>query len=197
VILQLLTLIHYHFLFATACHLRCHLSEAYASARVAIDAALIAAHIIEDRASQVAYAKREKPFDNLMRHIGQRMKARKPLPHRLVPLLVKQYKLISTFASHADVNTFVHRIRTTRQDGKIAWMGVEYFQFSRNDGERKIHAFSIFHTFVMALDIFAEFLILEKKAVPKKWKAELHNLGKEIERRNVALKADAKTTGPR
>src|ERR1017187_211449 len=160
VIFHLLTLIHYHFLFATACHFRCHLSEAYASARIAIDAALIAAHIIHDPASQVAYAKREKPFDgSLMRQIGQRIKGKKPLPHRLVPLLVNQYKLISTFATHADVSSFVHRIRTTREEGQITWMGVEYFQFAKDDRERKIHAFGLFHTFIMSLDIFSDFLV--------------------------------------
>jgi hypothetical protein len=192
VIFQLLTLIHYHFLFATTCHLRCHLSEAFASARVAIDAALIAAQIIDSPASQVAYVKREKPFDNLMRHLGQRIKDGKPLPHRLVPLLVKQYKLISTFASHADVSSFIHRVRTTREDGEITWMGVEYFQFARNDAERKLHGFAIFHTFVMTLDIFSDFLILEKKAVLEKWRDELHHLGGEIERRNIGLKAEAR-----
>src|SRR5205807_624125 len=59
VVFQLLTFTHYHFLFSTACLMRCHLSEAFASARAAIDAALIAAQIIHDRASQVAYVKRE------------------------------------------------------------------------------------------------------------------------------------------
>src|SRR5258708_9852213 len=33
VVFQLLTFTHYHFLYALACHMRCHLSEAFASAR--------------------------------------------------------------------------------------------------------------------------------------------------------------------
>ena len=156
---------------------------------------MIAAHIIDDRALQVAYVKREKPFDNLMRHVGQRIKAGETLPHRLVPLLVKQYKLISTFASHADVNSFVHRIRTTREDGKITWMGVEYFQFSHDDAARKSQAFAIFHTFVMALDIFADFLVLEKKAVPEQWKEDLHKLGAQLQVRARGLKAEARPDG--
>jgi hypothetical protein len=189
-IFQLLTLIHYHFLFATSCHLRCHLSEAFASARVAIDAALIAAYIIKDRAAQYAYVKHQPPFDNFMRNLGQLIKYKKPLPHRLVPLLVKQYKICSSFANHADVDTFIHRIRTTEQDGRITEMGVEYFQFAQNDAERKLHAFGLFHTFTMALDVFADFLVFEKKAVPPKWKEELHGLGKAIEDRSTTLKAE-------
>ncbi len=36
-VFQLLSFTHYHFLFSTACLMRCHLSEAFASARAAID----------------------------------------------------------------------------------------------------------------------------------------------------------------
>ncbi|MDA0782200.1 MAG: hypothetical protein PQ612_09315 [Rickettsiales bacterium] len=53
VIFQLLHFIHYHFLFSNMCLMRCHLSEAFASTRTAIDAALIATMIIDDRSKQV------------------------------------------------------------------------------------------------------------------------------------------------
>jgi hypothetical protein len=62
VVFQLLTFAHYHLLHTLACQMRCHLSEAFASTRAAIDAALNAAYIIKDRAAQVAFVKREKPF---------------------------------------------------------------------------------------------------------------------------------------
>jgi hypothetical protein len=202
-IFQLLTLTHYHFLFATACHLRCHFSESFASARVAIDAALLASHIIKDRTSQSAYLNRQPPFDNFMRHVGQLIKNKMPLPHPLVPLLVKQYKICSSFASHADHLTFMHRIQTTKFDGKITEMGVDYFQFAKNDSERRLHAFALFYTFTLTLDIFADYLVLQKKAVPEKWRAELHGLNKAIQMRSDALRAEASTkrpespTGPR
>jgi hypothetical protein len=188
VIFQLLTFTHYHFLFSTACQMRCHLSEAFASARSAIDGALIGAHIIHDRASQVAYAKREKPFDNFARYLGNLIKDKKALPHRLVPTLFKQHKLISTFASHADVNSFVHRITKSWRDDAVI-MNVEYFQFARDDTERKIHALTLFHTFVMTLDIFSEFLVVEQKVVPAQWQQEIHKLGHTIERRMKVLRA--------
>jgi hypothetical protein len=84
VVFQLLSFTHYHFLFSAACLMRCHLSEAFASARAAIDAALIAAQIIHDRASQVAYTKRKEPFDNFARYLGNLIRYGKPLPHPLV-----------------------------------------------------------------------------------------------------------------
>src|SRR5260370_38082588 len=101
VLFQLLTFTHYHFLYAFACHMRCHLSEAFASTRSAIDAALIAAQIIHDRSSQVAYVKREKPFDNLLRHFRNLVRDNKAMPHPLVPALLKLHDSISSFASHA------------------------------------------------------------------------------------------------
>lgn len=189
VVFQLLTFTHYHFLFSTACHMRCHLAEAFSSARAAIDGTLIAAHIINDRASQVAYVKREKPFDNFARHLGNLIKDKKDLPHPLVKTLFNQHKIISSFASHADVNSFVHRVKKSKQEDQTM-MSVEYFQFAKNDIERKIHAFTLFHTFVMSLDVFADFLVAEQKVVPERWKENLHNLGQAIERRVVQLKTE-------
>jgi hypothetical protein len=185
-VFQLLTFTHYHFLFSTASMMRCHLSEAFGSARIAIDGALIGAHIINDRPSQIAYTKREKPFDNFARYLGNLIKDEKPLPHFLVPALFEQHKRYSTFASHADVNSFVHRVNISSKSEKM--LIVEYFQFSKNEAERKIHALMLFHTFVMVLDVFSDFLVVEPKAVPKAWQDELRGLGKSIERHAAELR---------
>jgi hypothetical protein len=188
VIFQLLTFTHYHFLHATASLMRCHLSEAFASARAAIDGALVAAQIIHDRASQVAYVKREKPFDNYARYLGNLIKNGKSLPHHLVADLVKLHKTFSRFASHADVDSFVHRVNFTGIDATKT-LNVQYFQFSRNETERKIHALSLFHTFVMILDVFSDFLVTEQKAVSQKWQDELRNLGSKLERHHSQLRS--------
>jgi hypothetical protein len=186
-VFQLLTFTHYHFLFSTACLMRCHLSEAFASARAGIDGALVGAQIIHDRASQVAYTKREKPFDNFARYLGNLIKDKKPLPHPLVPDLFSLHKSFSSFAAHADVGSFVHRVKFTGEpDRRI--LTFEYFQFSPNDTERKIHAMTLFHTFIMVLDVFSDFLVAEQKVVPKEWQDELRGLGQAIERHHDELK---------
>lgn len=186
VLFQLLTFIHYHFLYALACHMRCHLSEAFASARAAIDAALIAGHIIHDRASQVAYADRTKPFDKLNRHYKNLIRGDRPLPHALIPDLIKQHDIISSFASHADIASFVHRVE--KVEGDTPMMAVQYFQFAKNKAERQIHGLALLHTFVMVLDVFANFLVEEAKSVPSQWRDELHGLGGRIERQTEELK---------
>jgi len=187
-IFQMLSFTHYHFLFATACLMRCHLSEAFASARAAIDGALVGAQIIHDRASQIAYTKREKPFDNFARYLGNLIRSGKPLPHPLVPTLINLQKLLSAFSVHADVGSFVHRVKITGEDeGRL--LSMQYFQFAKNETERKIHALALFHTFVMVLDVFSAFLTDEVKVVPSEWQQELHGLGAAIERHNEELKA--------
>src|ERR1700722_2878513 len=187
VIFQLLTFTHYHLLYTLACQMRCHLSEAFASTRSAIDGALIAAYIINDRAAQVAYAKREKPFDNFSRHLGNLIKDGKPLPHPLMPTLIRQQKLISTFATHADINSFVHRVRLS-DEGGTPMGGIEYFQFARDDNERKIHTYTLLHTYVMVLDVFSEFLAVEQKVVPPEWSTSVRRLGGALERRAKELR---------
>jgi hypothetical protein len=187
VIFQLLALTHYQFLAANANYMRCHLAEAFSAARVAIDAALIAAQIIADRSSQVAYVKREKPFDKLMRHYKNLIRDRKPLPHKLIPQLISHHDLFSSFASHADIQAFVHRVKTVRTGEKLM-LAVQYFQFSTNATLHRIHWLNLLHTFVMTLDIFADFLVSEQKQVPAQWIAELHGLGAKIEQLVTSLK---------
>jgi hypothetical protein len=195
VVFQLLTFTHYHFLFATSCIMRCHLSEAFASVHVAIDAALIAAQIIHDRASQVAYAKREKPFNKLMRHYKNLIRHKKPLPHPLLEVLIKLHDAFSTFASHADIASFVHRVKSTETDGRKV-MAVEYFQFARNKDEKRIHTLTLFHTFIMILDVFSDFLVQEQNAVPVELQNELRGLGAILERRLTELQAKVAAAEP-
>lgn len=186
VLYQLLAFTHYHFLVSFAALMRGHLSEAFASARVAIDAALIGAQIIHDRPSQRAYARREPPFDNYARYLGNLIKDGRPLPHPLVRVLFKLHKKVSTFAAHADVGSFIHRM-TVADDRRSAVF--EYFQFSRNEPERQSHGLTLCHTFVMTLDVFSDFLVMERKQVPAAWQQELRGLGAAVEQRHTALKA--------
>jgi hypothetical protein len=186
-ILQLLTLVHHNFLSATASYMRCHLSEAFAAARIAIDAALIAAQIIADRKSQAAYVKREKPFDKLIRHYKNLIKDKKPLPHPLIEELIRVHDIASSFASHADINTFIHRLKRSEHRGKPL-MTIQYFQFSTNNTVRRIHWLNLLTLFVMTLDVFSDFLVSEQKQVPQAWQDELRSLGAHIQRRTEELK---------
>jgi len=184
IVYQLLGFTHYHFLFATACQLRGHLSEAFASLRSAIDAALIAAYIIKDRFLQEAYFRRRKPFDKLIRHARNFIDRKRlgELPHRQIPFLIEMHDTCSRFASHADVDTFVHRAREFRDEQGVEWATTEYFQFSRYPRTQRYYFFSLMHGFASILDIFDSFLIDEQKKVDEQWRTELHGAIASIEK---------------
>lgn len=184
IVYQILTFTHYHFLFATACQLRCHIAEAFNSLRSAIDGALVAACIIKERHSQEAYFKREKPFIRLNRHLGNLVKAKHldRLPHHHIPILLEIHDLCSSFASHADVDSFAHRSREFRDEEGTEWATYEYFQFSRDSRQQRFYFFSLMHGFAVILDVFSGFLVDEQKKVGEQWRQELHGVIAGIER---------------
>jgi hypothetical protein len=191
VIFQLLAFVHYHFLFASSSYMRCHMAEGFSSARAAIDGALIASQIIHDRASQVAYIERSKPFDKLIRHFKNLTRDKKPLPHPLIEHLIQQHDSCSQFASHADVQTFAHRLEFLSKP--YAMMSMGYFQFPHDPPKMKHHFLGLLHIFVVTLDIFSGFMVDEKKCLPEQWRQELHHVGRQIEDRRKQLLPD--TTG--
>jgi hypothetical protein len=185
IIFQLLTFVHYHFLFSSSCYMRCHLSEAFSSARAAIDAALIAVQIIHDRNSQVAYIERTKPFDKLIRHFKNLIRDNKPLPDEKIKHLIQQHDSCSQFASHADVQTFTHRLDFHGDVPDLMSFG--YFQFPRDPATMKHHFLGLLHIFVVSLDVFSGFLVDEHKVLPDHWRQELRHLGGKIETRQKEL----------
>jgi hypothetical protein len=187
VLIQLLAFIHYHFVYSHACLFRCHLSEAFASARSAIDAALIGAFIIKDRSLQVKYLKREAPFDNLARHLGNMARDKKPMPHHLIPALRDIHGKLSRFAGHADIESFMHRVEITEKDAK-PFVLLQYFQFARDEAQRKLHFVQLSLAFVIVLDVFSDCLVDQLKTVPKQWQDELRGVGNALEKAGDQLK---------
>ncbi len=195
IVIQLLTFTHYHFLFSTTCYMRCHMSEAYSSARAAIDAALIAAQIIHDRSAQAAYFDRTHPFDKLIRYFKNFIKDNKPLPSPLIPWLIAHHDACSQFASHADVQTFVHRLEfvtvATEQ-----MMSFGYFQTPRDPAEMKYHFLGLLRIFTVILDIFANFIVDELKVLPSNWRDELHKLSEILEKHQQQLAGSISPVDP-
>ena len=155
IILHLLIFVHYHFLFSSMTYMRAHSAEAFSSTRVAIDATLIATHIIQDRASQADYYNRKPPFLQMVRHYKNRIKDNKSLPHRLIPNLLQRYDLCSTYASHADVNSFAHRTTITR--GPDPMLSFGYFQYPTDPMKHRRHFLFLLHSYVICLDLFSDF----------------------------------------
>jgi hypothetical protein len=163
------------------------LSEAFASVRVAVDAALIASVIINDRSAQVAYVKREKPFDKLNRYLKNLVDNGTNL-HHAVPQLLKLHGICSSFASHADIGAFVHRVMISK-DGDKRKIDLQYFQFANSEARRKVHCFNIFYCFVLILDLFSDYLVEERKAVSAEWRKDVIRLGVHVVQKNNQVRA--------
>ena len=165
--------------------MRCHLSEGFASARAAIDATLIAAQIIHDRPSQIAYLKSTKPFDKLNRHFKNLIKDGKELPHPLVRDLLALFDRISSFASHADIGSFLHRVRFETSERFV----VDYFQSSKHPAVRGIHMRSYFFVFGLILFLFSDFRVDEQKTVATEWREAARELLQRIDADRATLTA--------
>jgi hypothetical protein len=186
VIFQLLHFTHYQFLYATSSFLRCHINESFMSARAAIDSALNASWIINDKSTRFAYLNRESPFKGMVRHYRNMMKNNKTLPHEFIPHLVDMHQKFSTL-SHADLASFVHRFDKSPDDSdKILYF--QYFQISEDPTLQKVYFLNLLQSFVIILDIFANFLVTDQKVVPNDWKNELLRLGNFIETKTKSLK---------
>ena len=136
VLCQLLYFIHFHFLFSHACLMRCHLSEAFGSARAAIDAALIAAQVIHDRPSGRDYLTGEGPFKNYARYLGNLIANGKPLPHPLVRDLIGIQKTLSKFSVQLHIWGFYIRRAAVTGDAGSEALELQYFQLAESTQRR-------------------------------------------------------------
>ncbi|OFW87823.1 MAG: hypothetical protein A3J37_03855 [Alphaproteobacteria bacterium RIFCSPHIGHO2_12_FULL_45_9] len=185
IIFQLLHFTHYQFLYATSAFLRCHLNESFMAARAAIDSALNASWIINDKSTKQAYLDRGSPFKEMIRHYRNIIKDNKPLPHIYIPYLLDMHQKFSTL-SHADISSFVHRFDTNK-DNINPMLYFQYFQITENPSVQKIYFLNLLKSFVIILEIFADFLIHDQKIVSIDWKNELQNLGFFIEKKSREL----------
>jgi hypothetical protein len=121
----LLIYCHFHLYQAVATLFRCHLSEALGATRVAIEAGLHVYRFLEGHGTPEEYVQGEPTFKYTVNHIRQariKLADKFPLAERLIAL----HELCSRFGSHADYDSFLHRIEFTA--GDVATTKLLYFQ---------------------------------------------------------------------
>lgn len=193
VTMQLLIFCHYHLYFSTTTLMRCHLSDAFASLRVAIEASLHAYRIIAGDGTVEQYVNRDKTF---LYSVNRIRKAREKDPEFL-PLaghLLKIHEACSQYGSHADFDAFTHRLQMVR--ARVPMMQVHYFQKPERTADFQFYMVTLLHTFVVILNVFEGFLKNEMKTVDDAWSGELREIGETLERwrrqLNTSYKAPAK-----
>jgi hypothetical protein len=184
---QLFAFIHNHLLVSTATLMRCHLSEAAHSVRVAIDAALIAYRIVEGHGTQEDYIEGKNSFDQTPRYIKNKRRD-DPNVFPIADHLLRLHALFSKIASHADFDVFLHRLSFEKLDGNREQLQLGLFQFPKDPDEFRMIFLGHLHAFVVMANIFEKLLVSEVKSVPQTWGARLRNLGSHIEVRRDAAK---------
>lgn len=188
VIYQMVGLAQYHLLFSFSSLLRMHLSEAWASARVAIDAALIGEHLTRIPLDQERYLNGEKDIQYLVQAYKKLMKKGEMAPHVHIPKLLARYDFCSSHASHADVGVFIHRIRIVKDAEDMRLMSLSPFQVPEAN-EYRLIVLDLIADFALVLDMFSEFFKQVRTKLPSNWSESIQHFLAVIEARRQVLLA--------
>ncbi len=183
VLLQLLLFVHYQSYHSIATLLRCHLSDAIASMRTAIEAGLTAYRIIEDRPSQLLYVERDKSFQ-FPKSFFEKAWKNDPNAFPLAQHLLKLRDACSQYGAHADISTFVHRLELPDfelPESNEQMLKLQYFQHPKSRWEFGSFYLRLVHTFLIILQIFEKYLVQEKAFVPNDWAKSIPQVGKNLE----------------
>lgn len=175
----MLHLIYFQFLFSISSMMRCHPSEAFASARVAIDGAVIAALLIHDPISHTAYRERRKPFDKPIRHLRNLVRDGKTPHSRIITELLEDYDQFSRSHSHADIEKLRDRLELLDLDGGFTY-NFHFFQIAKHEEMTSLQYLRIANTYLMISLIFSDYL-LSKCIVNADWMDGIVKIGKSLQ----------------
>jgi len=178
-IFQLFVFCHYHLLFSFSSITRTHLAEAFSSARVAIDAALVAHTLIKQPELQPNYIKREKPFDKLLRLYKNKIKDHVEVDPR-AKRLVSRHDHCSQYASHADFDAVATKLRIQKTPEETI-VQLHYF-LKTQPALFKQQLLILLHDFVVILDVFSDMLVDDLHMLPENWRTKLRAIGMAIEK---------------
>ena len=158
--------------------------------RVGIDAGLTAYRIVEDRPSQLQYVERHKSF-LYPKAFFQRERKKNPNAFPLAKPLLSLRDSCSRYGSHADIDSFVHRLELPKRPGEE--LKLQYFQHPKNRWDFGWWYLRLIHTFLMILQVFEKYLVREKEFVTQEWANSIRQIGLQIEKLmdEARTKADA------
>ena len=191
IIAQLYLFVHSHLYFSVSCLMRSHLSEALSSVRKAIDASLSAYELILNPELTEAYLDKNNPenkkfkyIKTTIQHAIKRNKSSYPLAHQLIGL----HEVCSAFGSHADFDSFVHRLEVKDIPGENEeQLFVHYFQFPKNQQTYKYYFISVILSFLYMFKIFKVFLDGELRIIDTQWEQAIETIRRKLKqlRKNI------------
>lgn len=149
---------HFYFYFSTISFLRGHQVEAFNSLRKALDGSLISYYLTENKNEVIGYIKRENKFKYIKNTIKKEME-KDPKKFIFAKGLIDMYEICSTYASHADLDSFTDRIFISENNkDKSKIINFSYFTFSENEDEYKFYFVAMILTFLYIFRIFKIFM---------------------------------------
>jgi len=145
--------VHSHYYICFSQFLRCHLSMAYCVLRIAIDACLAAYHIIKKPEDAEKYIEQNRFFLFIKRNIEKALR-KNPDTYPKAINLINLHDICSSFGSHADVTTLVHRLDLSNRD-KIS---LGYFQFPGEEKEFGKHFLTLLKGYLIIFEIFSDYV---------------------------------------
>lgn len=179
-IANLYLLTHFHLYFSVSCLLRSHLSECLASLRKAIDAALTAYEIILKPDTAKSYIDKLHPDHKRFRFIKSYIQTRVDKDQFKYPLahgLIKIHTACSKFGSHADIDSFFHRLeRREIPDQPGEELLLHYFQFPRQLEEYRGYFVLTLLAFLSLFRIFKVFFDEKLRIFDLEWELTIEKL---------------------
>lgn len=153
---QLYHFVHVQYLAALSNLLRLHLSESMGCTRKAVDATLTAYELILFPEKLPMYLAREWHFQTIKSRI-ERARKGDPAKYPLAVGLLEMHDMGSQYGAHADVSSFIHRMkRRPSEDGGII-QNFAYFQVPESQLQGDSHYVNLFHNFLAMTRVFDSF----------------------------------------
>ena len=154
-ILGLYLFTHYHLYLSFVTLIRCHLSDSLASTRKALDATLTAYRLHAEPNTLDEYLNERGTYKFIARTISRaREKDANLFP--LAPSLLHLHGVCSQFGSHADISSFVHRIKVVPLDAGKGVVEHLMFQYPKDPEEFRYYLVSTMSAYILMLQVFID-----------------------------------------
>lgn len=176
VVLSLFRFVHSRLYFATACLLRCHLTESLSAMRSGIDGSLAAYRVICEPESAAEYLERGPEFMNIKAYV-KRVRKESPDKYPLAAPLIPVHERCSQYGSHADVSTLGQHIEfSDDEDGKGTELLLHYFDLARRERQPGRHLVQLVQAFFLMFRILESFFRAHSRVVLPAWERGIEHI---------------------
>ncbi len=165
----LLMRVHHQLYSSTASFFKCHISESFASTRIAIDATLSAYKIFSAPNTAQGFVDMNGEFKFIKNHIKEERK-KDSSRYPLAPRLIKFHEVYSKYGAHCDSSSFIDRL-----DLKVDNLVYNYFQNLTEEDFKKYFK-TILFSFLDMFKIFSQGFSVQFKIDKSKWLSQIDNL---------------------